>query len=53
LGPLVLPRWGIEYPHGLFQVDQSCLYVSRGLGGLPLRLGATPEVGLLTVISHD
>ncbi len=53
LGPLVLPRWGIEYPHGLFQVDQSCLYVSRGLGGLPVRLGATPEVGLLTVISHD
>jgi predicted MPP superfamily phosphohydrolase len=51
LGPLVLPRWGLLYPHGLFQVGKSWLYVSRGIGGLPLRLGATPEVGLLTVLS--
>ncbi len=53
LGPLVLPRWGLLYPHGRFQIAQSCLYVSRGIGGLPVRLGATPEVGLLTVIGQD
>ena len=51
LGPIVLPRWGIEYPHGPYQVGKSWLYVSRGIGGLPLRLGASPEVGLLTLCS--
>ncbi|HYF65721.1 MAG TPA: metallophosphoesterase [Herpetosiphonaceae bacterium] len=49
LGPLVLPRWGVEYPNGVFQLGRSVAYVSRGLGGLPFRLGAAPEVGLLTL----
>jgi predicted MPP superfamily phosphohydrolase len=49
LGPLVLPRWGVRYPNGVFRVGRSVAYVSRGLGGLPFRLGAAPEVGLLTL----
>lgn len=53
LGPLVLPRWGVAYPNGRYQVGASTLYVSRGIGGLPLRLGATPEVGLLTTTRDE
>ena len=53
LGALVLPRWGVNYPHGSFTVEESGLYVSRGLGGLPFRLGATPEVALLTLEASD
>lgn len=49
-GPYVLPRWGMEYPHGQFVVGDSYLYVSRGMGGLPIRFGALPEVGLLTLV---
>ncbi|WP_054536270.1 metallophosphoesterase [Herpetosiphon geysericola] len=51
LGPLVVPRWGEKYPHGRFLIDQCGLYVSRGLAGLPIRFGATPEVGLLSLFS--
>ena len=53
LGALVLPQWGVKYPHGSFTVGESGLYVSRGLGGLPFRLGATPEVALLTLEASD
>ena len=51
LGPLVVPRWGEKYPHGQFRIGQCGLYVSRGLAGLPIRFGATPEVGLLTLMA--
>ncbi len=51
LGPLVVPRWGEKYPHGQYTIDQCGLYVSRGLAGLPIRFGATPEVGLLTLVA--
>jgi hypothetical protein len=34
------------WPEGLYRIDQSCLYVSRGIGTTftPVRLGARPEI---------
>ncbi len=39
----------LKYASGLFQHDQSQLYVSRGTGviGLPVRLGVRPEITVL------
>jgi hypothetical protein len=36
------------YPEGLYRIDSSHLYVSRGIGttGTPIRLNAPPEVTL-------
>ena len=39
------------YPQGLYRLNASHLYVSRGIGTawVPIRLNASPEVGLLTL----
>jgi predicted MPP superfamily phosphohydrolase len=39
----------LKYANGLFQREQSQLYVSRGTGviGLPVRLGVRPEIAVL------
>ncbi len=47
LGPLFLPRHGFRYFRGLHRVGRMWLYVSRGLGGAPLRLGCPPEATML------
>ena len=47
LGPLVLPHLGVKYYRGLYKHNHSVLYVNRGLSGLPLRIGARPEVTIL------
>ncbi len=44
LGPFFLPRHGFRYVRGLHRVGSMWLYVSRGLSGIPLRLGCPPEV---------
>jgi predicted MPP superfamily phosphohydrolase len=49
LGPLVLPRHGIRYDRGLWRVGGMWLYVSEGLGGLPMRIGSRAEATLLTL----
>jgi uncharacterized protein len=49
LGPAFLPRHGFRYFRGLHRVGNMWVYVSRGLGGLPLRFGARPEVTLLVL----
>ncbi|MFV9503539.1 MAG: metallophosphoesterase [Oscillochloridaceae bacterium umkhey_bin13] len=49
LGACCLPRHGWDYPAGHVQVGPTQVYVSRGLGGLPLRFGCPPEVTLLTL----
>jgi hypothetical protein len=38
-----------DYPHGLFRLDDSYLYVSRGIGTTftPVRLNAEPEITFL------
>ncbi len=49
LGSLVLPRHGWRYSIGHAQYAHTQIYVSRGLGGLPLRLGCPPEATMLTL----
>jgi uncharacterized protein len=49
LGPFTRPRFGLKYLEGIYQVGNMLLYVSRGLGGAPLRLLCLPEVAILTL----
>lgn len=49
LGPFARPRYGMRYVMGRYQVGQMALYVSRGLGGMPLRLGCRPEATIFTL----
>ncbi|NJM06183.1 metallophosphoesterase [Candidatus Gracilibacteria bacterium] len=49
LGALVLPRHGWRYSIGHIFVGEMQLYISRGIGGFPLRLGCPPEATLLTL----
>jgi predicted MPP superfamily phosphohydrolase len=49
LGPAFLPRHGFRYFRGLQRVGGMWLYVSRGVGGFPLRLGCPPEAAVFTL----
>jgi predicted MPP superfamily phosphohydrolase len=49
LGPFTRPRYGIRYVMGQYQVGPMMLYVSRGLGGVPLRLFCRPEATIFTL----
>ncbi|MFO7168594.1 MAG: metallophosphoesterase [Chloroflexota bacterium] len=49
LGPLGMPRFGRRYVMGRYQVGPTALYVSRGLGGPPLRLLCPPEATIITL----
>ncbi|MCX7789347.1 MAG: hypothetical protein N2378_01785, partial [Chloroflexaceae bacterium] len=49
LGSLCLPRHGWRYPIGYRTIGALQLYVSRGIGGLPLRFGCPPEATILTL----
>jgi predicted MPP superfamily phosphohydrolase len=49
IGPFARPRYGLRYVMGLYQVGAMALYISRGLGGLPLRLMCRPEATILTL----
>ena len=51
LPPLALPRLGRKYPIGLRTLGRMKLYTNIGLGtiGVPMRIGATPEVTLFTL----
>jgi uncharacterized protein len=54
LGATVVPsRYGHRYAAGLFQVENTTLFVSRGLGTvrLPLRFLCRPELAILTLRS--
>jgi len=44
-----IPRLFTPYVHGLYREKDSAIYVSRGIGtvGIPVRLGAPPEVTLI------
>jgi predicted MPP superfamily phosphohydrolase len=48
-GPFVLPRYGWRYPVGHAHIGRTQVYVSRGIGGVPLRLGCPPEVTVITL----
>jgi predicted MPP superfamily phosphohydrolase len=49
LGPFARPRYGVRYVMGHYQVGAMQLYVSRGLGGVPLRLLCRPEITIFTL----
>lgn len=49
LGPFSLPRYGLKHAAGHEHVDGMQLYVSRGLGGMPLRFGSPPELTIFTL----
>lgn len=49
LGSFCLPFYGVRYPAGFEQVGAMQLYVSRGLGGMPLRFGCPPEATIVTL----
>lgn len=50
---LALPQYGVKYIHGPFQVQNTLLYVNRGLGTvhMPLRFNAPPEITLFKLKS--
>jgi hypothetical protein len=49
LGIPCLPNHGVNYASGLFALNDMLLYVSRGLGGFPLRVNCLPEATILTL----
>jgi predicted MPP superfamily phosphohydrolase len=49
LGSFVLPRHGWRYPVGHVHVGNTQIYVSRGIGGIPMRLGCPPEATIITL----
>jgi predicted MPP superfamily phosphohydrolase len=49
IGPFARPRYGLRYVMGQYQVGAMRLYVSRGLGGVPMRLLCRPEATILTL----
>ena len=49
LGHALAPRYGTRYIIGQHQVGPMQLYVSRGIGGAPLRLLCRPEATLITL----
>ncbi len=53
LGPLYLPRCGLKYPSGQYQVNGMIQYTNRGLGTSHLRLrwNCPPEITLITLHS--
>ncbi len=52
-GRAVPSRFGLRYAGGLVEEDERQMYVSRGIGtsGLPVRLGASPEIAVLELSS--
>jgi predicted MPP superfamily phosphohydrolase len=50
--PYIPSRYGRKYLHGLVKTDHTQVYVSRGLAtvGPPVRIGARPEISLLTLV---
>lgn len=49
LGSFCLPKYGTRYAIGLEHIASMQLYISRGLGGLSLRLGCPPEATIFTL----
>jgi predicted MPP superfamily phosphohydrolase len=47
--PLNVARLYTRYVYGPYQLGRSLLFVSRGIGtvGIPVRIGAPPEVALI------
>ncbi|MEO7654029.1 MAG: metallophosphoesterase, partial [Bryobacteraceae bacterium] len=50
---LNVARFITPYVYGQYRLGSAALYVSRGIGtiGLPVRIGAPPEISLLRLVS--
>ncbi len=50
--PLVRPYLGRKYTQGLYRVNKTWVYTSRGIGttGIPLRYNCIPEVTCITLV---
>lgn len=53
--PFVRPYLGKKYVQGLYRVNQSWVYTSRGLGttGVPLRRNCAPEITHITLVAGE
>jgi len=53
VGPIALPDFGRKYDIGLHKVNQTMLYVNRGLGviGPPVRFNCRPEITEITLVA--
>lgn len=53
--PFIRPYLGRKYVQGLYRVNQSWVYTSRGIGttGVPLRRNCAPEITHVTLVAGD
>lgn len=53
VGALILPRYGQIYDQGRYQVGNTWLYTTRGIGviGPAVRFNCRPEISLLTLVA--
>lgn len=53
--PFIRPHLGRKYVQGLYRVNQSWVYTSRGIGstGLPIRRNCAPEITHVTLVAGD
>jgi hypothetical protein len=49
LGPFAAPRFGQRYVMGHYSVGDMPVYVSRGIGGVPMRFLCRPEATIFTL----
>lgn len=55
IGPLLLPRYGMRYPAGLYRADGMYVYTNRGLGmgHIRVRFNCRPEITVFTLLAPD
>jgi uncharacterized protein len=53
IGPLILPRGGLKYYDGLYQVGRMLQYTNRGVGMVPpfIRINCRPEITVFTLLA--
>ena len=53
--PFIRPFLGRKYVQGLYRVNESWVYTSRGIGttGVPLRRNCSPEITHITLVAGD
>jgi predicted MPP superfamily phosphohydrolase len=49
-GPFSLPRYGVRYPYGLYRLGSTTLYVTGGIGGMPIRFACPPQATIFTLM---
>ncbi len=55
LGAIILPKGAKKYPNRVYQLEETSLYVSGGLGtdGIPLRLGNRPSINFYRIKKQE